>query len=132
MKLERESLLERLDEIELWPELIGELNLYLGDAIQAKDIALIKPLLHSGANPNPKANLDCYLYYLLHEYQVEKVLNGELILSIFELILQNGANPNRVWGNNLRAYDYAIAWGVEPISNLLEQYGADRNLRDVI
>jgi ankyrin repeat protein len=130
--LDRETIIERLEEIELWPELAGELHIYLSNAVFSKDIQYIEALLKAGANPNPKNDLDCYIYHLLHEYQVEKTTKGDLILSIVELLLKYGTNPNRVWCNNQRAYDYAKAWHVSQFVELLEKYGADMKLREYI
>jgi ankyrin repeat protein len=130
--LDRETIIERLKEIELWEELKGELHFLLANAIASKDYEYIEALLKAGANPNPKDDLDCHIQYLLHEFKVEKTTKGELILSIVELLLQHGANPNRVWCNNQRAYDYAVSWNVSPFAKLLEKYGADTKLREYI
>jgi hypothetical protein len=130
--LDRETIIERLNELELWPELKEELDVYLVNAVYSKDFLLIQSLLKADANPNPKDDLDCYIHHLLHEYQVEKTTKGSLILSIVELLLKYGANPNRVWCNNQRAYDYAKAWHVSPFVELLEKYGADTKEREYI
>ncbi|MES9834531.1 MAG: hypothetical protein ABW139_20050 [Candidatus Thiodiazotropha sp. DIVDIV] len=132
MVLDRETLIERLKELELWPELEEELHRYLGNAVYSKDFEYIQALLKAGANPNPKDNLDCYIQHYLHEYQVEKTTKGRLILEIVELLLKYGANPNRVWCNNQRAYDYAKAWHVSPFVELLKKYGADTKEREYI
>ncbi|WP_020405016.1 ankyrin repeat domain-containing protein [Hahella ganghwensis] len=129
MNPDREEILEKLEEIEFWPDLKKQLENYLACAIGQKDIESIKALLKAGANPNPIDDLDDHLHHLLHEYQVEKTTKGELILSIVEALLKYGANPNRVWSNNLRAYDYAVSWNVGAIVELLENYGADKELR---
>ncbi|MFC6635019.1 hypothetical protein [Microbulbifer taiwanensis] len=126
---DREEILTKLEEIEFWPELNGQLESYLDNAISLKDIEFAEALLKAGANPNPKDNLDDHLHHLLHEYKVEKTVNGNLILSIIEMLLKFGANPNRVWCNNLRAYDYAVSENVTSVVELLEKYGADRKLR---
>jgi len=129
---DKEEILEKLDEIEFWPELKEQLEPYLDNAIGLKDIEFIEALLKAGANPNPRDNLNCHLHHLLHEYQVEKTTRGDLVLSIIELLLKFGANPNRVWCNNLRAYDYAVSWNVGPVIELLEQYGANKELRESV
>jgi ankyrin repeat protein len=118
--------------LELWPELIPQLDWFLKDFLYNKDTEMISILLKAGANPNPPDNLDCWLHHFLHEYIVNRTLHGKSILNIVELLLIHGANPNRVWSNNLRAYDYAIGWGIKPIAELLEKYGADRQLRECI
>jgi len=130
--LSREALLEQLKELDFRPELAADLNLYLKNYLFNKDLQLIKALLESGADPNPKSDLDCWLHHFLHEYLSNRILNGELILCIVELLLKHGANPNRVWCNNQRAYDYAIEYKITPFSILLEQYGASTELREYI
>jgi len=128
----KEEILTKLEEIEFWPDLKAQLEFYLDNAINLKDIDFIETLLKAGANPNPKEGLNCHLHHLLHEYQVEKTTKGEMILSIIELLLKFGANPNRVWGNNLRAYDYAVSWKIGPVIEVLEKYGADKELREPV
>ena len=130
--LSREELLQQLEELEFRPELAVDLNIYLKNYLYGKDLQLITTLLRSGANSNPESNLDCWLHHFLHEYMSNKTLHGDLILTIVESLLQHGANPNRVWSNNLRAYDYAIAYGVKPFYSLLEKYGANTELREPI
>jgi ankyrin repeat protein len=132
VELTREEVLVKLDEIEFWPELKLQFQHYLDSSINQKDVVFLEALLKAGADPNPADNLNCYLHHLLHEYQVEKTTNGALVLSIMESLLKHGANPNRVWSNNLRAYDYAVSWGISPVAEMLEKYGADKNLREAI
>lgn len=128
----REELKEKIEELEFWPELSTQLDWYLKDFLYNKDVEMISILLQAGANPNPKRGLDCWLHHFLHEYITNRTANGELILNIVELLLMHGANPNRVWSNNLRAYDYAIHWDIKPFSVLLEGYGASTELRECI
>ena len=130
--LSKQDLIEKLEEIEFFPELKNELDKYLSNFIQIKDLEIIKKLLTAGANPNSKEDLDDYLLYLLHEFEVEKNTNGEIILSIIEYLLKNGANPNRVAMNNLRAYDYAVGRSTKEVAELLEKFGADKKLREAI
>lgn len=118
--------------MEFYPELKRQLGQHLENAIYQKDIAFLDALLNAGANPNPVDDLNCYLHYLLHEYQVERTTKADLVLSMMELLLRHGANPNRVWSNNLRAYDYAVSWGIIPVTAILEKYGADKQQRDPV
>ncbi len=130
--LTREILIQKLQEIEFWPELLDDLNFYLKSYLYSKDLEVIKLLLSNGANPNPDDSLNCYLHHFLHEYQSNKSLHGELILSIMEQLLMAGADTNRVWCNNYRAYDYAIYWDIRPVAELLEKYGANKKMREYI
>ena len=130
--LSREELLEQIGELEFRLDLVSDLGIYLQNYLYSKDLELITVLLQSGANPNPESDLDCWLHYFLHEYKSNKTLHGELILAIVEALLKHGANPNRVWANNQRAYDYAIEYKIEPFALLLEKYGASTELREYI
>ena len=130
--LTREELIEGLHEIEFYPEIQPHLDTYLQHFIYAKDLEMVKLLLKAGAAPNPKNDLDCYLHHLLHEYKVTKTTSGELILELMQALLEAGANPNRVWCNNFRAYDYAVTEEIEPVAKLLEQYGAEQSIREYI
>jgi len=132
MQDSRGELLEKLGEIELWPEVKSELNGRLKLAVLSKDLEFVKALVRAGANPNPEHNLDCFMHHLLHEYRVGRSTNGELILELITILLEAGANPNRIWGNNLRAYDYATRKYDSPVRLLLEKYGADKNPREAI
>ena len=130
--LDRHELIQKLNEIELWPEILSDLDFYLEHSLSLLDLELIKILLQHGANPSAKEDIDCFLHDLLHKYLANKTLKGDLILSVMEELLKAGANPNRIWSNNLRAYDYAKTWGVQAISDLLEKYGVDKELREPI
>ncbi len=130
--LPREELVEKLDEIECWPELKPYLSLYLAHYICEKDLKAVQLILGAGANPNPPDSLNCHLYYLLHEYQVTKSTSGDIVLKIMRSLLEAGADANRVCGNNLRAYDYTMGKDVLQIKALLEEYGAIKELREPI
>lgn len=130
--LSREDLLGQIGEIEFRPDLAPDLDFNLENYLYTKDLEMISVLLQSGANPNPKNDLDCWLQHFLHEYISNRTLHGEIILSIVETLLKHGTNPNRVWANNQRAYDYAIDYKVEPFVLLLEKYGANTELREYI
>jgi ankyrin repeat protein len=132
VQLNREQLKEKIEELEFWPELSSQLDFYLKDFLYNKDIEMITILLKAGASPNPKEDLDCWLHHFYEEYMTNKTLHGELILKIVELLLIHGANPNRLWSNNLRAYDFAIHWGIKPFTALLEKHGVDLELRESI
>ena len=132
LTLTREELIEKLEEIECWPEHRHYLGCYLHQYIHSKDIEIVELLLKAGADPNPQDDLDCYLHHLFHEYKVTKTTAGDQLLKLMQVLLEAGANPNRVWCNNYRAYDYAAAEGVEPIIELLEKYGANRKTRRYI
>ena len=130
--LERGELKEVLEEIEYYPEIRASLEGYLHHYINTKDLELVILLLEAGADPNHTDPLHCYLLHLLHEYQSTKTTAGELVLDIMLNLLESGADPNRVAENNLRAYDYAVAWKCIPVAQLLEKYGVDTKLREVI
>ena len=132
LTLTREELIEKLEEIECWPEVLPDLNNYLNQYVQSKDVELVRLLLNAGADPNPEDQLDCYLHQLFHEYKVTQTTAGDRILELMKVMLEAGANPNRVWCNNWRAYDYAATEGVEPVARLLEQCGADSTIREYI
>ena len=128
--LTRDELIEKLAELEYFPELKPKLDQWLPHYIYAQDLEVVELLLASGANPNPSDDLDCYLHYLLHEYSVSRSTSGPKVLEIMEALLCAGANPNRVWSGNWRAYDYAISHNVEHIARLLEKYGATKVKRE--
>lgn len=86
----------------------------------------------AGADPNPKDNLDDYLFYLYDEYMQTKSTSGDIVLEVMNELLTAGADPNRVWCNNYRAYDYATENNVIPVKELLESYGVDTKLREYI
>lgn len=127
--LSKHELIEKLEEIEYWPELVPDLDSYLDSYIHAKDVDMVRQLLLAGANPNPDNSGNCYLFHLLHEYHANRTLKGAVVLQIVELLLQFGADPNRIWGCNLRAYDMC---DVPAIAQLLEKYGADPTPREAI
>lgn len=130
--LTREELLEAVEDLELYPEVYTHLDSYLNQYVHAKDLVMIRLLLKAGANPNPKHHLDCYLHHLLHEYEATKTTSGELVLEIMAALLEGGANPNRPWCNNWRAYDYAASQDVKPVAQLLLQYGAIPEIREYV
>ncbi|UZE97193.1 hypothetical protein [Alkalimarinus alittae] len=130
--MERQELLDTIEEIEFFPERKDELFSYLENYLHKKDFEVIEKLLRAGAQPNSKDALSDYFLYLLHEYQVEKAINGSLILTIIDLLLKHGGNPNRVAMNNWRAYDYAVAYEVSEVANLLLRYGAKPEIRPKI
>jgi len=130
--LSREELIDRVAEIELWPELKPDLNGYLSHYVQSKDPKLVELLLNAGADPDSKEELDCYLHHLFHEYKATKSTSGDAVLQIMEMLLKAGANPNRVWCNNWRAYDYAVEENIIPIASLLEKYNVDKKPREYI
>ncbi len=130
--LSRQQLKEQLVEIDYWPELKSDLDFYLNEYIFSKDVEMINLLLETGANPNPNEDLDDHLFYLYDEYQQVRSTSGDIVLTIMESLLKAGANPNRVWCNNCRAYDYAVNAGIQPVRELLERYGVDQNLRESI
>ena len=130
--MSRDELIERIEEIAIWPEIRSGLDNYINQYVHVKDKEMVKHLLEAGADPNPKEDLDCYLHHLFHEYKASKTTAGDRILELLKVLLEAGADPNRVWCNNWRAYDYAATEGVEPVSRLLEKYGADRAIREYI
>ncbi len=130
--LTREELIQKLQEIKFWDDVLPDLDFYLNNFINSKDLEVIKLLLDNGANPNPIDDEECYFMKLLYEYRDNKTLKGDLILRIMEALLKAGANPNKIWYNNYRAYDYAVMWNLEPIANLFEKHGIDKKLREYI
>lgn len=130
--LDRNKLLELLGEIDEIPELKDHLNYYVARFVAEKDRYALERLFAAGASANSTDPLDDYLRLLLHEYEVERTLNGSEILAIMELLLENGANPNRITDNNLRAYDYALSHKTISVVVLLDRYGADRSPREPI
>ena len=130
--LTREELIDELYEIEIYPEIRPHLDNYLQQFVYAKESVMVELLLKAGVNPNPKDGLGYYLQHLFHEYKVTKSTSGDLILELMRVLLEGGANPNRVWCNNYRAYDYAVNETVEPVARLLERYGADQEIREYL
>ncbi|MEW8227057.1 MAG: hypothetical protein AB2748_15010 [Candidatus Thiodiazotropha endolucinida] len=130
--LTREELKEVLSEMEFHPEVERYLDSYLRQYVYSKDLEMVKLLLKRGANPNPRDDLDCYLHHLLHEYEVTKTTSGETLLALMSALLEGGANPNRTWCNNWRAYDYAATQHVEPVARLLLQHGASPEIREYV
>ncbi|THG69835.1 hypothetical protein E5198_21100 [Pseudomonas sp. A-1] len=130
--LSREDLLEFLGEREEHPELNEHLSSYVDRFVAEKDYQVLEKLFAAGASATSADPTNDYLRLLLHEYEVERTLNGPEIRSIMELLLKNGANPNRVTDNNLRAYDYALSHKTTEIVVLLEKYGADQTPREPI
>lgn len=128
--LTREELFEALQEVDAHPELKEHLTNYVCKFVFEKDREALELLLAAGAPANSADPLDDYLRFLVHEYAAERTLHGAEILSIMELLLRYGADPNRVADNNLRAYDYAL--GCKDIVLLLEQYGADPMPREPV
>lgn len=127
---EREELKEILENLDCYPEIREELQDYLSHYVQSLDLEMVAALLEGGCNPNPKDNLHCFIHLLLHEYIAVKTSSGMAVLEMLEMLLMHGANPNRVWSNNQRAYDYAVAWDIKPVANLLKRFGADSELRE--
>ena len=132
MRLNQDQLLERLGELEFFPEFVKELDRYLEHYINIKDINMVTKLLESGASPNSKYDLDDYLFHLLDCYQSEKTTSGDLIFSLLTLLLKNGANPDRVVMNNQRAYDYSVSRKLPELTELFLKYGANKELREWI
>lgn len=131
--LDRSELIDTLRELEFSPEPSEDFSSYLHKYIYQGDLEMIQLLLEAGANPNPVKDSDCYLRHLLHEYTVNKTVKGELILQVARSLLAAGANPNRVWCNNWRAYDYAAAAScVSEYTALLLEFGADPAIREKI
>jgi hypothetical protein len=130
--LTREQLKEAAEELDFHPEIRVHLDSYLNLYVLGKDLEMVKLLLNAGANPNPSDDLDCYLHHLLHEYQATKTTSGEIVLALMRALLEGGANPNRPWCNNWRAYDYAATQNVEPVAKLLLQHGADPKIREYV
>lgn len=125
----KDDLLAQLENIELYPELLEYFDYFLAQYVRARDLEVVKKLLEAGANPNARDDLDDYLLYLMHEYEVTKSSDGERVLALMAMLLEYGANANRVVMNNLRAYDYSVSLKVPPVKELLEKYGADKKLR---
>jgi hypothetical protein len=130
LRLSRDELLERLELIDCFPELKSDLGLFLERYVYNKDLEVVERLLAAGADPNATEDLHDYMLWLLHEYLATKSTSGERILALMEVLLQGGANPNRIAMNNLRAYDYARQYKLEPLVSILEKYGVDKSLRE--
>lgn len=124
--MNRQDILDFLDEIEFFPEKREEVFSYLQDFICSLDLEVVGKLLEAGASPQAKDNLSDYLYYLLNEYQNTHTLHGDRILLLMEMLLKAGANPDGIWCNNWRAYDYAVAYEISEIIELLKKYGASQ------
>lgn len=130
--LTREELIAVLSDESSGVEDIGELDYYLKHAVHDFDLELLRLLMKAGANPNPELHSDCYLHRLMTRFLRDRTTKGDLVLEMLEELLKSGADANRIWGNNLRAYDYAVAWKAEPVAELLAKYGADIELRESI
>jgi len=129
MQLDRVELLDKLRELEYFPEFTEELDHYLPKYIRDKDLEVVQVLLKAGANPNPKESLNCYLLGLLFEYQAVKTTAGEAVLELLQILLEYGANPNRIVMNNQRAYDYSVSKKHPEVEKILLKHGAIRELR---
>lgn len=128
----RQEILDTLIYLEYFPEKKETVFSYLEDYIHKMDVEMIDKLLEAGASPQAKDELSDYLHHLLSEYQTSKTLHGEKILIITEALLRAGANPNGVWCNNWRAYDYAVENGINEMKELLEKYGAETKVRNYV
>lgn len=130
--LDRAELFDLLEKIEEFPDLKKYLDHYVAKFVAEKDRQALEKLFSAGASANSADPLNDHLRFLLHEYEVERTLHGPEILATIELLLKNGANPNRVSDNNLRAYDYAASHKTIEFLELLERYGVDRSPRKPI
>ncbi len=130
--MDRQQLLTYLDELEFFPEKREVIFSHLEGYIRVKDTEMIEKLLAAGACPEAKDRSSNYLYDLLHEFKVERTTKGDEILKIMENLLQHGADPNSLWCNNWRAYDYAATGGVHEVAELLLKYGANPSIREKI
>ncbi|GGZ96602.1 hypothetical protein GCM10008090_01050 [Arenicella chitinivorans] len=128
----RQELLDTLIDLEFFAEKKEEVFSYLEVYLHLKDVEMIKSLLKAGASPQAKDELSDYLHYLLSEYRSSKTLHGQNILIITEALLRAGANPNGIWCNNWRAYDYAVEYEITEMKELLEKYGANTKIREFI
>lgn len=130
--LTRGELFDRLSDIDLYPELETELDGYMDRFITLVDFEAVARLLAAGASPVSSIAHDDYLYILYHQYLANRILRGEPILRLMEMLLSHGADPNRVIENNLRVYDLASGHGEEEVKQLFVKYGAERQSREPV
>lgn len=131
--LTRDDLLENLDTYRDEPEFVALRNAYLQNAVHTKDVRLVTALLDAGAGPDicePWG--DSLLHYLVHEFQVLRSTQGKTIVTILELLITKGANPEQVGANNWRALDIAIDRELHELVSLFVRHGANPAQREFI
>ena len=93
----------------------------------------MRTLLERGAGPDCVETWgDSLLHYLVHEYQTVRTLQGQAVIDILELLLANGADPERVGANNWRAIDVSIDLGVSELTTIFTRYGASPSQREFL
>ena len=131
--LTRDDLLENIEAYRDEPEFVALRNSYLQIAVHAKDVRLVATLLDAGAGPDISEPWgDSLLHCLVHEFQVLRSTQGSTILTILELLLAKGANPEQVGANSWRALDMAIDRKLHELVSLLVRHGANPRQREFI
>ena len=131
--LTRDEVLESLAEL-ADDHSFGPLrDYYLGHAVNSLDLELAGGMLGMGANPNHcDGGYDSFLHHLFERFRSQRTTHGIAVLSMVQLLLRHGADPNLVGCNNYRAVDLALMSECHEFSGPLIAAGADPHLRPFI
>ncbi|MBK9494879.1 MAG: hypothetical protein IPO08_10125 [Xanthomonadales bacterium] len=121
----RDEILGDFDALRDEPGFLAFRNVYLEQAVQQGDLPLAKAMLELGADPNASEVADeGYLHDLYWQYRQRPSTSEHIVLSIATLLLEAGADPNRIGCNNYRAYDLALQSGASELASILLLAGA--------
>ena len=131
--LSREELLDQIEVLRDHRDFIESRNYLLQRALGNDDLLLVEALLRAGAGPDwVDDSGETLLHDLMHAYRLMGSSKGPLILSLAELLLRHGADPNLVGSCNWRALDHCIEDGLTDMTNLLIRFGGDPVQREFI
>jgi len=94
------------------------------------DIELARAMLRLGANVDGEDQ--GFLVELWWQYSSARSMSGAAIMAMLSLLLDAGANPDRVGCNNFRAVDLAMSAGHDEVAGLLLGAGAHATPREFL